>query len=76
MEVSPSKPAEEDLFVHVLSTDGPHESKLTQEGGKISVQIGQVQVIFSGKAGGEIVVGGAGGKHIPLAQKVVKGPWE
>jgi heparin/heparan-sulfate lyase len=73
MEVSPSKPAAEDLFLHVLSTDGAPEAKLTQDSGKVTVTIDNVQVIFTGKAGGEIVTGS---KRIPLPQKVVKGPWE
>jgi hypothetical protein len=59
--------------LHVLSTDGLHEAKVTQEGNKVSVQIGPVTVNFTGKCGGEIV---AGGKKTPLAEKVEKGDWE
>jgi hypothetical protein len=73
MEVSPTKPAAEDLFLHVLSTDGGHEATVKQEGGKITVQVNGVSVIFSGKAGGEIV---SGSKRIALPQRVIKGPWE
>ncbi|MCL2646230.1 MAG: hypothetical protein FWD61_04385 [Phycisphaerales bacterium] len=73
MEVSPTKPAEEDLFLHVISTDGPVTSKLTMEANKVSVQIGQASVTFTNKCGGKVTYGG---KEFSLPEKVVKRAWE
>ncbi|MCL2639396.1 MAG: hypothetical protein FWD53_00975 [Phycisphaerales bacterium] len=73
MEVSPTKHAEEDLFLHVISTDGPITSKLTMEPNRVSVQIGQVNVAFTNKCGGEVTMPN---KSFKFPERVVKRAWE
>ena len=73
LEVAPAKAAEEDLFLHVLSTDGPHDAKLVRAGDKITVNIGDAHVSFSGKLGGDVP---KGGQRYALPAKVIKGQWE
>ena len=71
--MTPAKPAEEDLFLHVLFTDGAQEVELVRDADKVGVKVGSDQVLFSGKQGGELSVGG---ERRELPQRVVKGSWE
>jgi hypothetical protein len=73
VEVTPAKPAEEDLFLHVLFTDGAQPVELIRDADKVGVKVGGDQVLFSGKQGGELSVGG---QRRELPQRVVKGSWE
>ena len=73
LEVKPATPRTDDLFVHLLRTDGPAVGKVLQEGGKTVVEFENVQVVFAGNTGGTIKVAG---KTLPLRPAVIKGNFE
>ncbi len=64
LEVLPSTPATEDVFLHVLSTDGkPQAAKLIQQvstrrSPRVGAQIGAAQVLFDGPLGGTVTIAG------------------
>ena len=60
VEVSPPAPAEEDLFLHVLSTEDdpkPAEWKLLRKSGAVGARVGDAEVLFEGKVGGALSIG-------------------
>jgi len=73
MEVKPGAARAEDVFVHVLRTDGEALGKVKQEGGRIVVDAGEAQVVFEGKVGGVVRIGG---KTVARRAIVVKGKYE
>ncbi len=74
IEVSPSKPALEDYFLHVLTAtdatvDQVPQAKASVTKGKVTVTLGKTKIIFhTGKLGGSINIGG---KKTVFAGKVV-----
>jgi hypothetical protein len=58
VEVKPSAPAREDLFLHVVFTDAVQPTALLQQDGAVGARIGDALVLFKGKVGGSIEVGG------------------
>ncbi len=73
VEVRPAEPARGDLFLHVLSTDGPVDARLVEKDGAVGVAFGDTQVMFSGPVGGTLTLKG---KAYPLEAKVVTGKYE
>jgi hypothetical protein len=73
IEVSPSTPATDDLFVHLLSTDGPHEAKCRADGTNVIVQVGDATIALAAPSGGELTING---QRQPLPTSVVAGKWE
>ena len=51
VEVSPSTAQREDIFLHVMSTDGAPEVSLLREGAGIGTQVGNTVVRFDGLGG-------------------------
>ena len=58
VEVSPIEPREEDLFLHVLTTDEPQEAELISGDGVVGARFGDAEVVFEGEAGGRLTLGG------------------
>ncbi|MGA2501054.1 MAG: heparinase II/III family protein, partial [Tepidisphaeraceae bacterium] len=73
IEVKPPAPRTEDVFLHVLFTEQPQETKLMREGESIGVQVGPATVMFTGRVGGELR---PNGQKVPLQAKVVRGKYE
>ncbi len=73
VEVRPATPSREDLFLHVLSTDGPVDARLIEKDGAVGVAFGDTQVMFQGDVGGTVTLAG---KAYPLEVKVVTGKYE
>ncbi len=60
VEVTPGKEREKDLFLHVISTDGPVEARLIREGDVTGVAFADAIVRFSEDAGGTLEIGERG----------------
>lgn len=73
LEVKPSTPRTEDLFLHVLSTEGPVSATLVQEGSLFGAQVGPVKVLFDGKGSASLT---AETRTFSLARTVRKGKYE
>lgn len=73
IEVSPSRPSTEDLFLHVLFTERPGSAKLVTKEKAVGVEVGGVTVLFEGKVGGTLA---SGGKSVPLQARVKPGEFE
>ena len=75
IEVLPSKPQTEDVFLHVLSTASgePQPAQLIQDGNRIGVRVGNSEIIFDGKIGGTL---SNGGQTFPLLAEVKTGKYE
>ena len=73
IEVEPSKASEEDLFLHVLFTERPTPVKLVRKGDAVGVEVGGAQVLFDGRVGGTLTVGG---RTVPLKAGVQAGSYE
>jgi hypothetical protein len=69
IEVRPATAQQEDLFLHVLFTDQEQPVKLLRQPDGAGVQVGNVNVIFQGRAGGKI-----GDTQLPTS--VIKGKYE
>jgi hypothetical protein len=72
LEVQPSEPACEDVFLHVLSTDGPVKAELVREGGLIGAAAAGWRVLLDAQGGGRAIIAG---KEFPLEKKIVSGPY-
>ncbi len=74
VEVLPPEPRTEDIFLHVIQTvDTPQPAEVIQKNGQVGAKVGAAEVLFSGKVGGTIQVGG---KVVPLKAGVVTGKYE
>jgi hypothetical protein len=74
IEVQPPAPQAEDLFLHVLSTaDAPPTVERVRKGSAVGARIGDAEVLFEGKVGGTLAVGG---KTVPLKAEVRTGSHE
>ena len=73
IEIKPPAPRTEDVFLHVLFTDQPQETKLLREGESIGVQVGPATVLFTGRVGGELRLPA---QNVPLQAKVIRGKYE
>ena len=73
IEVQPSEPREEDLFLHVLSTDGPVAAALVRQDDLVGVQAAGWKVLLNPQGGGSITVAGA---TCEVEEKIVAGPYE
>ncbi len=73
IEISPARPSEEDLFLHVLtaaeaSAAAPAPARFRKEGDKILATVGNVTVSFlAGRVGGSIE---SGGRTTPLGGEI------
>jgi hypothetical protein len=56
IEVLPSAPQKEDVFLHVLSTGEAAPAQLIRKGNGIGARIGGTEVLFDGKVGGALKV--------------------
>ncbi len=63
IEVRPPEPRTDDLFLHVMFTGEPEPVELLRKGKAVGARIGQAEVLFEGKVGGSLRVGG---KKTPL----------
>ena len=73
IEVSPPAARAEDLFLHVFFTDGAQPAKLVRRGTAVGVDVGGVEVLFDGRVGASIAVGG---KTVALKAGVKAGRFE
>jgi len=73
VEVSPSADSVDDVFVHVLSTDGPVTATAARDGEDVRVTVGDSVVRFTEKVGGTLRIGS---EEVPLRAEVVKGTFE
>lgn len=59
LEVLPSVPATDDVFLHVLSTDdNPQPARLIRQNNSVGVALGASRVMFEGAVGGTVSMGG------------------
>jgi len=72
VEVQPPAAAKEDLFLHVVFTDKVQPATLIQKDGQVGVRVGDSVVMFSGKVGGSVSLGG---KRHPLQPVVNADPY-
>jgi len=73
VEVSPTAPSKEDIFLHVLTTDELQPAALTRDGESIEVRLGDAAVLFRGDVGGSVVIAG---KESALRAEVIAGRFE
>ena len=73
IEVHPSQPAKEDVFLHVLFTGQPQPTRLIRRDDAIGAQVGSAEILFSGKVGGQLTLGG---KQHPLKPGLKLGEFE
>jgi len=73
IEISPSAASMEDVFLHVLTTDQPMRTSTSRNGEQVIARAGDVQVLFSGRVGGVLVISG---KRFPLKAEVEPGKYE
>jgi heparin/heparan-sulfate lyase len=73
VEVLPGKPQAEDVFLHVLQTSDPQPVELVRKIGAVGAKVGEIEVVFSGQAGGTLSVGG---KTFALKAGVKTGKYE
>jgi len=73
IEVLPPEARAEDLFLHVLQTDVPQAVGLVRTGAAVGARVGDAQVMFDGRVGGTITVGG---KTFPLQAGLKTGKYE
>ena len=67
IEVKPAAAAKEDVFLTVLSTDGPVKAELLRDGEGVGARVGGTEVMFSGRVGGRLR---RGGKEFELKEGV------
>ncbi|MCD6405907.1 MAG: heparinase II/III family protein [Planctomycetes bacterium] len=72
-EVKPAEARREDIFLNVLSTDGPVEATLIHRGTAFGVFFDDVEVVFEGHVGGYVKVGS---KTFALDREVKTGEYE
>ncbi len=72
LEVKPAEPQAEDLFLHVLCTDGTPEATLLQADAMVALRVGEDEVEFTGLGG----LLKRGGRELPLRAEVRVGPYE
>ena len=73
IEVRPEAPAQEDVFLHVLSTDGDASARLIEQGDRIGAAGDGWQVLLDPAGRGTVTLGG---KTFYLAMEVRKGRFE
>lgn len=73
IEVSPSAARKEDLFLHVLSTDGLKPAELVRRGETVGVRVEGAEMLFSGDVGGSVTLAG---RRSVLRARVIKGRYE
>jgi len=73
VEVEPSEPRAEDHFLHVLSTEGPIEAELIQQGERVGVRVGDATVLFNRDVGGTLQLGD---RQYALVRQVLRGEYE
>ena len=73
LEESPEKASQEDVFLHVLTTDAPQQATLIREGDKLGARFGDIAVVFDGPVGGTLTIGG---RQFPLTAEVKTGKYE
>jgi hypothetical protein len=73
IEVRPPSASREDLFLHVLWTGQPQPARLQRKGDAVGVQVGQAEVLFSGKVGGTLRLAG---RELPLEAGLKLGKYE
>jgi hypothetical protein len=73
IEVLPTAPQTEDVFLHVLTTGEPVPSQLIRRGDQLGARIGDAEVLFNGKVGGILKLAD---KEFPLQAVVQTGKYE
>lgn len=73
IEVSPSSPRKEDVFLHVMTTGDPRPSSPIYGNGSLGVRVGDAEIEFTGAVGATVKVGG---RQFSLEPRVKKGRFE
>jgi heparin/heparan-sulfate lyase len=73
IEVRPPEPRTDDLFLHVMFTGEPKPVELVRRGDAVGARVGDAEVLFKGKVGGSL---GLGGRKMRLKAGLKLGKYE
>ncbi|MBE7491892.1 MAG: heparinase II/III family protein [Planctomycetes bacterium] len=75
VETTPGKAATDDVFLHVLSTDGPVDAEVKESGGKVTVKVSKparAEITFGNDIGATVKAG----KTLEFKREILAGRYE